>query len=466
MALLRHPRGEIGIRPPQAFRDQAGDRLDLALLERLVDHELDPGCPRNELPGPVSSSVGPKPPETRHASASRPSRRTASSSACASPTIVIRGGSNRGSALRQRGRVRFRSVRSPRTSSLPVTTPPRAAAGSPVQARRTGDGHEDAEVVLGRQRDGPAVERDAQACGRAHEEIERSPGIASVSPASTVPERPSYHRVLPLWCTSTYVPGPNAAEDQLGERVPSSSGGAGSSRLPARSSDEPPARDAEGREDEDRHEHDPGEHEQDRAPLEGPLARRILRRSGRGGSVAPPARDEARRVLVDVDVAVEPEILRIRPQEALRTYASPGMDVKSSSSSARTYFAANLALAELDLGYLRALAARAPPASCFRSRTQRESRAQCSRRKRSSYSPTAIEAESTMSDSRHGEVCRPSRMHVAPPTTARGSRAIAPRAPRATTATGSRPRRRPESPTPRPSGPRPGSSASTRWRAG
>ena len=46
--LLRHTGREVPVRPPQALRNRAGDRLDL-LLERLVHDELEPGCARDQL---------------------------------------------------------------------------------------------------------------------------------------------------------------------------------------------------------------------------------------------------------------------------------------------------------------------------------------------------------------------------------------------------------------------------------
>ena len=59
---------------------------------------------------------------TRHRSASRPSRSAASSSSGRSPTIVIRAGSSPSDSTWAARNGPFRSVRSPRTSSLPVTT--------------------------------------------------------------------------------------------------------------------------------------------------------------------------------------------------------------------------------------------------------------------------------------------------------------------------------------------------------
>ena len=66
--------------------------------------------------------VLPGPPEMQQSSASSPSRSAASSSAGSSPTIEIRAGSrpSRSSSAARNGP--FRSRRSPRTSSLPVTT--------------------------------------------------------------------------------------------------------------------------------------------------------------------------------------------------------------------------------------------------------------------------------------------------------------------------------------------------------
>src|SRR5205814_6715463 len=46
--LLRHTGREVPVRPPQALRNRAGDRLDLS-LERLVHDELEPGCARDQL---------------------------------------------------------------------------------------------------------------------------------------------------------------------------------------------------------------------------------------------------------------------------------------------------------------------------------------------------------------------------------------------------------------------------------
>ena len=50
--LFRHARREVRVRPPQALRDRARDRLDL-LLERFVDDELDPRRAPEHLHGPV-----------------------------------------------------------------------------------------------------------------------------------------------------------------------------------------------------------------------------------------------------------------------------------------------------------------------------------------------------------------------------------------------------------------------------
>src|SRR5262249_12000040 len=69
-----------------------------------------------------SSWVGPRPPETTQRSASSPSRSAASSSSGRSPTIVIRAGSSPSDSASPARNGPFRSVRSPRTSSLPVTT--------------------------------------------------------------------------------------------------------------------------------------------------------------------------------------------------------------------------------------------------------------------------------------------------------------------------------------------------------
>ena len=83
-----------------------------------------------------SSCVGPSPPETTHRSASSAIPSTASSSSGSSPTIEIRAGSTPSTSSWPARNGPFRSVRSPRTSSLPVTTI--AARGRNYRAARRG----------------------------------------------------------------------------------------------------------------------------------------------------------------------------------------------------------------------------------------------------------------------------------------------------------------------------------------
>src|SRR5207253_2704834 len=63
-----------------------------------------------------------------------------------------------------------------------------------------------------------------------------------------------------------------------------------------------------GREDERRHEGDAPDHEEHCAPLEAPLVRPHPPSRRPGRQLVTPARQEARGVLLDVDVAVEPEV--------------------------------------------------------------------------------------------------------------------------------------------------------------
>ena len=69
-----------------------------------------------------SSCVGPRPPETRQRSASKPSRNACSRSSTRSPTIAIRAGSSPRRTTSAARNGPLRSCRSPRTSSEPVTT--------------------------------------------------------------------------------------------------------------------------------------------------------------------------------------------------------------------------------------------------------------------------------------------------------------------------------------------------------
>ena len=135
--LLGDPVREVRVRPLHPLRDHARDALDLPLQLR-VDAHAQPGDLRHDRDGAVV--VGRAEPagrrdEIRGATASATA---ASSSAGSSPTTWIRVGSTP-SASRERARNGpFRSVRSPRTSSLPVTT--MTARGrapfAPVKPRR------------------------------------------------------------------------------------------------------------------------------------------------------------------------------------------------------------------------------------------------------------------------------------------------------------------------------------------
>ena len=69
-----------------------------------------------------SSCVGPSPPETRQMSASNPSRNARSRSSTRSPTIAMRAESRPRRTASAARNGPFRSSRSPRTSSEPVTT--------------------------------------------------------------------------------------------------------------------------------------------------------------------------------------------------------------------------------------------------------------------------------------------------------------------------------------------------------
>ena len=169
--LLRHARGEVGVRPPQALRDRAGDRLDL-LLERLVHDELEPRCARDELHRAVV---------VRRAETAGDEARVGLQSL--SQHRLELGG--RVPDDRDPGRLEAVAQRlGGEEGAVPVgaLAADELAAGddddrarplgSPAQASRPLRGDEDAEVVHGRQRDRAAVERDAQAGGRAHEEVE------------------------------------------------------------------------------------------------------------------------------------------------------------------------------------------------------------------------------------------------------------------------------------------------------
>ena len=119
--LLAHARLEVGVRPVQPLGDLPRDAADLArAAPRRARARGPPPCATSSTVR--SSCVGPSPPETRQRSAASPSASAASSSSGRSPTIVIRAGSRPSASAWAARNGPFRSVRSPRTSSLPVTT--------------------------------------------------------------------------------------------------------------------------------------------------------------------------------------------------------------------------------------------------------------------------------------------------------------------------------------------------------
>jgi len=118
--LLADSRQKIFDGTLEALGDPARNRLDLG-RELLVERERTPGGGREELNGAVVVGRA-QPPDTTQRSAWRPSASAAASSSGRSPTTTTRSGSSpsRVSSCARNGP--FRSRRSPRTSSLPVTT--------------------------------------------------------------------------------------------------------------------------------------------------------------------------------------------------------------------------------------------------------------------------------------------------------------------------------------------------------
>ena len=253
----------------------------------------------------------------------------------ASPTIAIRAGSSpRRSASRARNGP-FRSVRSPRTSSLPVTT--MRARGRLKRPRATVRRRRDEHLqVAGR----PAARRPCRRSRRAR----RRRGGRRARSASRRSARPCPWRASPGGAprrsrsrarTSTYVPRFTPVSFR-----PPTRGRRARRRL--RLHDRRRARVAAAELPGDDHERgqrgDAGEREQ-RAPCA-----RCRDPGGRAASDAPrcvlePVADEARAELVDVELAVEPEVLGVRAQEALDVRAGPAGSSNCSSSSARMYFA-------------------------------------------------------------------------------------------------------------------------------
>src|SRR5581483_4732537 len=117
-----------------------------------------------------SSWVGPSPPETQHRSCSSPSRSARSRSSGRSPTIVIRAGSSPSDSTWSARNGPFRSVRSPRTSSLPVTT-------IATRGRLDGTSLDTGYVSLSRPKHGRCGDSGARAGGgdrlRGHEQHPR-----------------------------------------------------------------------------------------------------------------------------------------------------------------------------------------------------------------------------------------------------------------------------------------------------
>ena len=228
------PGGEVGVVALQPHGGRARDLLDLR-LELRVDVQADAERLRHHLDrAVVVRRAEPAGDEARVGG--EPSRSAASSSSGESPTIAIRAGSRpRRSASRARNGP-FRSVRSPRTSSLPVTT---MSGAGPAQAaaRAVRVGVTSTFRLRPRgQRDGLAAERDADAAGAAHVEPEAAavdpldlPGRAS--PGAARADRRARR-------TSTYVPRFTPVSWRPRRRAASPLGGCGATaerRAPSRS---------------------------------------------------------------------------------------------------------------------------------------------------------------------------------------------------------------------------------------
>ena len=155
--LLAHAGGEVRVRPLHPLGDRARARLD-PRLERLVDDERPPGGEREQLDGAVvvcrpeaardDEQVVPR---ARRGAPPRARRGT-------SPTIRSSAGSIPSASSERARNGPLRSVRSPRTSSEPVTTIARARAAQPtctplgVTVRTTGLSAARADLLAARRR--------------------------------------------------------------------------------------------------------------------------------------------------------------------------------------------------------------------------------------------------------------------------------------------------------------------------
>ena len=260
-----------------------------------------------------SSCVGPRPPEMTSRSCSSPSRSARSSPSAPSPTMRTSSGSSPSETSDRARYGPLRSVRSPRTSSR-ARDEDRAARAAQPAFQPVGV----TVITRGRR----PRDRDALASDRDHEVLRR----ADVEPVALAPERDGLallDRALEDhdsgWPAAADRDRRGAAEalddeiragrlrDVLLRPAPSSCvfvGVVAAGRLP-------------GADHDHRDDHDRGEHEQDddASPSAGcALLRPRRRRASRALAVVG---DEARVELVDVELAVEAEVVGIRAEEAL-----------------------------------------------------------------------------------------------------------------------------------------------------
>ena len=120
--LLAHSRGEVARTGARGARRSCARCVPICALELLVDGRAARPATRATSSTVRSSCVGPSPPETRQRSAANASRNACSRSSTASPTIAIDAGSRPRRTASAARNGPFRSWRSPRTSSEPVTT--------------------------------------------------------------------------------------------------------------------------------------------------------------------------------------------------------------------------------------------------------------------------------------------------------------------------------------------------------
>ena len=279
-----------------------------------------------------------------------PRASAASSSPGASPTIAIRAGSSPSASSSRARNGPFRSVRSPRTSSLPVTTiaargrlngPRQATSRVGVTTSRHGSAAPASATALA------ARATDATVLGRADARA-RSPCPSErlrLARARSSPGEERRRSAELRWTGRRHeLPSPRARASWRPAGVVgcgrATSSGCRRTRGVELGAAELPRGDHERR----RRTAIPTSAKHDHVPLDPPWSRPAYAPTGRAGDRRRVLAldDEAGVVLVDVELAVEAEELGVGPQEALDVRSAPAASSNCSSSSARRYFDADL----------------------------------------------------------------------------------------------------------------------------